>query len=95
MRLHKLNTIAEGIIDVDTVEAVERLVLDDGVPGALQPKDSRRKVADEERRVRLAGGPEVRFDAEMHFQMAFLEPAAAAPSKMRRLRHFGMPSTWL
>jgi len=47
------------------------------------------EVPDEKRRVSLLSRPEVRLNAKMHAQCTALEPHAAAPGEVRRLRHFG------
>lgn len=53
VRLHELDSIAEGIVDVDPVEAFKGLVLPHSVSVSLQPFDESWQIRYHERRVRL------------------------------------------
>jgi hypothetical protein len=65
--------IADGLATV----AVEWLVGDGGIAGFLQLGAETVEVFDEEGRMSFPGGDEVGIDAEVDFDVAGLEPAAA------------------
>jgi hypothetical protein len=89
MRLHQLDPVAEGIIDIDPVIAGQRLVPPGGNATFGESRNKAGEIIDEERRMRLARRPEIRLDAEMDPDRAALEPAAAALPESVRLLHLG------
>src|SRR5262245_17853360 len=90
MRFDQLDPVAEWILHVPTLAALNRLVLIfDFVAGAPGFFDNVTQAIDDERRVRLASRDEILIDAEMNRQGAIFEPATAACDKLRRLGDFG------
>jgi hypothetical protein len=58
------------------------------VPCIPEPFDQVVEVVDDESRMRLLRGDEVRIDAEVDLDAVALEPGAAALGEFRRLRNF-------
>src|SRR5262249_21584292 len=55
LRLAELEAVAEGVGDVDALDARDRVVGRDGDAGAAQPVGERGQILDDEARMRLAG----------------------------------------
>lgn len=89
MKLHQLDPVAEGIIDIDPVIAGQRLVPPGGNAAFGELCNKAGEIIDQECRMRLARGPEVRFDAEMDPDRAAFEPAAAPLLEIVRFLHLG------
>ncbi len=85
-RLHQLEPVAERVVDVDAVVALERLVVAGHVPRGRERRDERVEVVDDERRVGFASGTEVGVDAEVDLHRLGLEPAPAPYGEVRWLR---------
>src|SRR5207344_2179969 len=88
---HQLQPVAERIADVTTVEALQRHVVRDAVPGGLDPSSEGLQVLYQEGRVRLPRRRERLLDTEMYLQVALPEPDAAARRQLRRLRDLLQP----
>src|SRR5690554_371960 len=87
--LEQLETVAERVIGVDPVVALERgLELEFGAE-VLEPGPDRGQVADQQGRVGLAGGAEALFDTEVDLDRAVVEPAAATIPETLRLLELG------
>src|SRR5690554_1858282 len=75
--LEQLETVAEGVVGVDPVVALEgRLVFELGAE-VLEPSPDRGQIADQQRGVCLAGGPKAFLHTQMDLDRAVVEPAAA------------------
>src|SRR5690554_2394778 len=75
--LEQLETVAEGVVGVDPVVALEGgLELELGAE-VLEPSPDCGQVADQQGRVGLAGGAEALLDTEVDLDRAVVEPAAA------------------
>ena len=78
----ELDPVAEGVVDVGAFPRGPVGVGAHRHAGGAQGRHQRRQVADDERRVGLAGRTEVLLDAEMHRHRPVAEPAAA-PRRQR------------
>src|SRR5690606_31372565 len=75
--LEQFETVAEGVVGVDPVVALEGgLELELGAE-VLEPGPDRGQIADQQRGVGLAGGPETFLHTQMDLDLAVVEPAAA------------------
>ena len=84
-RFHQLDAVAERVVDVDPIEAVQWFVVHDAAACFPEPADEARETLDDERRVGLGRGTKVGVDSEMHLEIVALEPASAARREMRGL----------
>ncbi|GAB3756208.1 hypothetical protein GCM10028864_38050 [Microlunatus parietis] len=77
------------VVGVEPAEAGQLVVDPDRATGRRQPLRERVQIPDPDRRVGLAGRPEVVLDAEVQFVAGAAEPAAAAGGERGRLRDLG------
>src|SRR5690606_38298594 len=87
--LEQLETVAEGVVGVDPVVALEgRLELELGAE-VLEAGPDRGQIADQQRGVCLAGGPKALLDTEVDLDRAVVEPAAATVPETLGLLELG------
>jgi len=84
----KFETIAERIEHEDPRDAFEGVVVFDFVASGARRSVQPLHVIDDEGDVRLTRWVELGLDADVHPDVAVLEPAAAAARQFRGLRHF-------
>jgi hypothetical protein len=75
--------VAKGIIDKDSVIALQRLVMRDCVSGICQSRRQSRQIIHEEGRMRLSRRRKILLDAEMNLQFTIFKPAATARGEFR------------
>ena len=85
VRFQQLDSVPERIVNIDTLVAFERFVRDRRKPGGPTFLRERAEAAHENRRMRLAGGAEILFDAEMKAKRAGAKPHASSTSEIRGL----------
>jgi len=83
--LQHLQSIPERVIDVDTIETVERLVVVNLEPGSACTTRHPADVVNNERNVCFARRPEVLLDTEMDSDAITLEPCPTPYCQVRRL----------
>jgi len=83
--LEALKSIPERIIDVEAVEAFERLILDGGNALGFQPGTQRDEIRNQEGNVRLSRRNERVVNPEMQVQCGGREPHATAFRQVGRL----------
>ena len=77
-RLHQLDPVAEGVVDVDAVVSLERFVVDHPVAGGSDHHRERTNVFDEKGGMGLGRRSEAGVDTEVDLEVAPLEPASSA-----------------
>jgi hypothetical protein len=84
--LQELDSVSEGIKDVDAVESCEWFVRYRWKPGGAAPGRKLCQAAHQNCRVRFARRMEVPIDAEMKAQIPAAKPDATTGRKIRRFR---------
>ncbi len=77
-RLHKFDAVPEGVLDVDTVVAFERLVVSHRHLVNSKDVDEFAQPRDDERRVGLLRRSERLLDTEVDLDRAVFEPATTS-----------------
>src|SRR5437879_2012444 len=83
--LHQLDAVAERIVCVHAVVAVQRLILHHVTPSLCEGTHEATHVLHHQGHMCLGAGPELLLDAEMDLDAGTLEPAPAPGGKQRRL----------
>src|SRR3954447_17841694 len=81
----EFEAVAERVGGKEAPHARDGVVPERRVGGSLKPRREPVDVGNEDSRMRLAGRPELRLDAEMDLDRAALDPDAAAFRELRRL----------
>src|SRR5215211_4090416 len=76
--------VAERVGGKEAAHARDGVVPERRVTGSLKPRRERVDVGDDDARMRLAGRPELRLDAEMDLDGAAADPDAAALRELGR-----------
>lgn len=85
MRFQTLNPVAERIGYVESGVSGQWFIVDGPIAGGVAFGSQSRKVADDECRMCLAGGPECDVNAKVDLQAALAKPNASAPRQVLRL----------
>jgi len=89
--LHQLDAVAEGVVDIDPVIALKRLIGIDLVSGGRQVCHHCRKIIHNQTGMGFSHWPAILFDTDVNLHCVTLEPAPAAHRQMRRFGNFRNP----
>src|SRR3954470_5419898 len=89
LSLHELKTIAEWIVDVDTIQSGDGVVVGHFDVVSLEPGSERRHVEDANSRMRFGGGREIHLHADMQLMHAALQPDPSARLQRRWFSQLG------
>jgi hypothetical protein len=89
LRLHQLDPITKGIIDIKPIKPLQGLVSRYMVSRALQARRQLPQTLYDESGMGLSSRHKILLDAQMNFQRLPLEPTPAAYSEMWRLGDLG------
>lgn len=90
--LHELEPVAEGVVHVDVVVALQGLSFDHGMAGMIEAGHEFPQLGNEQAWMRLPGGAEVGVDAEVHSRRAVFEPGSAPGDEVAGFGLSGRPN---
>src|SRR3989442_13340108 len=85
-RLYQLETIAEGVGDIDAITIIRLRVFQHFETLLAQDPHECSQILDQQTRMSLTRRFKVWVDAKVNLQLAILEPYASAVLQLRRLR---------
>jgi uncharacterized protein (DUF433 family) len=85
----QFNPVAEGVVNISSMEAFKRLVIFAGKSCITQPGRKSLQIVHHECRMCLRGGTKIVLYTEMHPHVAILKPTAATFSELLGFRHLG------
>jgi hypothetical protein len=86
---HQFDPIAEGVVNISTLETFKRRIIFAGKSGIPQPDPKSLQIVHHDGRVRLRGGTKIVLNSEMYADPAILKPTAATFHERFRLRYLG------
>ena len=91
--LHKLDAIAERIVEVQTSPSCEGFVRSGGVAQCIESSGESIEIVDRERRMGFSRRAKIRFRPKMDLHGTDFEPAAATPRERMRFRRLDHSQT--